>query len=115
MDRFLLQRHSAKYKNIDTIFNGGGGGYDLIIVDGPFGSKHYSRSQIIDFVKYAMPKQFCIFIDDTERAGEKDTIKIICEIFNDKGTKYLKKSYIGEKNEHTIICSDSLNFLTSLR
>jgi hypothetical protein len=101
------------YKNINEIMRGDG--YDLIIVDGPFGSKHYSRSQIIDFVKNGMPEQFRIFIDDTERKGEKDTVKIICETLGDKGVKYFKKEYIGEEKDHTIIFSDDLKFLASLK
>jgi hypothetical protein len=54
-------------------------------------------------------------MDDTERVGENDTLKIICDIINSKGIKHLIKEYIGEKNKHTIICSEDLAFLTSLR
>jgi hypothetical protein len=46
-------------------------------------------------------------MDDTEREGEKDTIRTICETLEDE--------YTGEKNQHTVICSEDLKFLTSLR
>jgi hypothetical protein len=68
---------TLSYKNINNIT---GDEYDLIIVDGPFGSRHYSRPQIIDIVKNGLPEQFCIFIDDAERNGEKETIGVLCKI-----------------------------------
>jgi hypothetical protein len=95
--------------------NYGGGGHDLIIVDGPFGSEHYSRPQIIDIVKKGLPKQFCIFMDDTERSGEKETMEALCGLLQTANIKFLMKNYIGEKNQHTIICSEDLKFLTTLR
>jgi hypothetical protein len=91
------------YKNIDGIW--GKGGYDLIIVDGPFGSKHYSRSQIINIIKYGLPEQFCIFMDDTERNGEKETVKEICRELGEKGIKHLIKENRGIRKHHTIIYS----------
>jgi hypothetical protein len=100
--------------NYITIGGGGGLEYDLIIVDGPFGSEHYSRSQIINFVKGSLSKQFCIFMDDAERKGEKETITMVCKTLNDRKIRYLLKNYIGEKNHHVIICSNDLTFLTSL-
>lgn len=57
--------------------------YDLVIVDGPFGSDHYSRSQSIEIVKNNLSKRFCIFFDDSEREGEKETINTVCKILTD--------------------------------
>jgi hypothetical protein len=93
----------------------GGGGYDLIIVDGPFGSEHYSRSQSVAIIKNNMKNRFCILFDDSERIGEKETMHMIYKILDDKEIKYMTRDYIGEKNEHTIICSEDLKFLVSLR
>jgi hypothetical protein len=104
---------TLSYKNIEGIFIEKE--YDFIIVDGPFGSEHFSRSQIIDIVKNGLPKQFCIFLDDSERNGESETIEAICKILNDSGILFLKADYVGEKNQHTIICSEDLKFLTSLK
>jgi hypothetical protein len=104
---------TLSYKNIDEITNVGG--YDLIIVDGPFGSPRYSRSQIINIVSGNLPKQFCILMDDSNRKGEKETIKAICKIFEDKKTNYFIKEYASGKKSHTVICSDDLKFLKTLR
>jgi hypothetical protein len=103
------------YKNIDEIIMGGAGWHDLIIVDGPLGSKHYSRSQSVGVVKNNLGERFCIFFDDSQRIGEKETIHIICNILDDKKIKYYTKNYIGEEKQHTIICTADLKFLTSLR
>ncbi|MDR2865579.1 MAG: hypothetical protein LBV68_08225 [Spirochaetaceae bacterium] len=89
--------------------------YDFIVVDGPFGYPRYARPQIIDIVKAGMPKRFCILFDDSERIGEQDTIKVVCKILANNNTGYLIRDYVGEKNQHTIICSPDLKFLTSLR
>jgi len=89
--------------------------YDLIIVDGPFGSKNYSRSQIIKIAKNNLRKNFCIFMDDSERIGEQETIKEICKVLEEQKIEFLIKEYVGEKNRHTIICSKDMKFLTSLR
>jgi hypothetical protein len=104
---------TLSYKNMEEIFTEKE--YDFIIVDGPFGSEHFSRSQIIDIVKNGLPKRFCIFLDDSERNGESETIEMICKILNDSGITFLKTDYLGEKNQHTIIYSEDLKFLTSLR
>jgi hypothetical protein len=103
---------TLSYKNIGEIIEGK---YDFIVVDGPFGSAHYSRSQIIGVVKNGLPKQFCILMDDTERNGEQETIGILRNVLQEKGIKYLIQEYPGEKSHHTIICSEDQKFLTSLR
>jgi hypothetical protein len=101
------------YKNMNEIMREDG--YDLIIVDGPFGSRHYSRSQIIDFVKNGMPERFCIFVDDTERNGERDTVKMICDTLDDQEIPFSKKECIGEEKDHTVIYSGHLRFLALLK
>ncbi|MDR1244130.1 MAG: hypothetical protein LBJ79_02985 [Endomicrobium sp.] len=100
------------YKNIDRLNTVE---TDLYIVDGPFGSPRYSRPQIINIVQRGLKDRFCIFIDDTERQGEKDTVKEICEILQNSSIKYCIREYFGEEKYHTVICSDDLKFLTSLR
>ncbi|MDR2529249.1 MAG: glycosyltransferase family 4 protein [Synergistaceae bacterium] len=100
------------YKNINEIKNGQ---YDFICVDGPFGSKRYSRSQIIDMAD-SLSEQFCIFIDDSQRKGEKETLNELIKILKHKMQAELYcRNYIGEKNQHTLVCSKHLKFLTCLR
>ncbi|MDR2601212.1 MAG: hypothetical protein LBC53_01980 [Spirochaetaceae bacterium] len=87
------------HKNIDELRAGGGGGCSLIVVGGPFGGPRYSRSLIIHIVKCGVPKQFCIFLDDAERRGEKETIAEICEALECAGVNFLKAEYKGEKKQ----------------
>jgi len=103
---------TQSYKNLKSITSNRQ--YDLIIVDGPFGSEHYSRSQIIDLVPNGLTNTFCIFMDDSDRKGENETVQEICKILNENKIKYCIRKYDGEKNHHTIICSENLKFLTSL-
>jgi len=103
---------TLSYNGIDEVL--GNFKYDLVIVDGPVGSEHYSRSQIIDVSKNNLCEQFCIFMDDSQRNGEKETIKEICSVLTAKKIEYLTKEYFGEKS-HTLICSGDLNFLSTLR
>jgi len=88
--------------------------YDFVVVDGPIGSEHYSRSQIIEIAKKSLSEQFCILIDDSQRNGEQETVKEVCRILESKGINYLQREYSGEK-KHAIICSEDLKFLLTLR
>jgi len=87
--------------------------FDFILVDGPFGSEHYSRSQIIHLAENNLAETFCIIIDDCNRIGEQETIEEIRNSLSSKGIKFALNTYIG-KSSHAIICSENLNFLTSL-
>jgi hypothetical protein len=87
--------------------------YDLIIVDGPFGSKHFSRPQIIELSQKCLADSFCIIMDDTHREGEMETAIEVQRVLKDLGVNYCSTTYSSSK-KHTLICSPDLNFLTSL-
>lgn len=99
------------YKNIvNTLQNKY---FDLIVVDGPFGCDHYSRTEIIDLAKNNIKDHFCIIIDDAERQGEQETIQEVTEVLKIRKMEFCIRTYSATK-EHTLICSPDLNFLTSL-
>jgi len=104
---------TLSYKGLDNIIRGDK--YDLIIVDGPFGSDHYSRSQVISLVPQGLSDIFCIFMDDSNRKGEIETIQEVCKKLSNEKIKYCIHHYDGEKTNHTIICSENLRFLTTLK
>lgn len=87
--------------------------YDLLVVDGPFGSSHYSRSQAIDLCQNNLSDNFCVIIDDTERAGERETVEEIKNILKLNNIDFSSMDYSTIKT-HTLICSKKLSFLTSL-
>jgi hypothetical protein len=99
------------YKDIDKKL--AGKKFDFVLVDGPFGSPHYSRSQIVGIAKDNLKERFCILIDDTERVGEKEIIQEIVDVLESNHIDYFMRTYISSKN-HTLICSADMKFLTSL-
>ncbi len=49
---------------------------DLLLVDGPQGSRRHSRRGGLEWVAHALaPEHFLVIFDDAERAGEMDTIR----------------------------------------
>lgn len=87
--------------------------FDFILVDGPFGSEHFSRSQIIHLAENNLAKTFCIIIDDCNRIGEQETVAEVETILKKRGVKYAINKYPG-LSDFVVICSDDLKFLTSL-
>lgn len=88
--------------------------YDLIVVDGPWGSYHYSRHQIIDIAEAdLLSDAFIIIIDDYNRKGEKETAHDLRRVLVRKGISFKEGVYSGSKDT-LIICSEEYNFLISL-
>lgn len=88
--------------------------FDLIIVDGPWGSQHYSRYQIIDVVENdLLAKDFVILFDDYDRPGEKETVSKLREVLKARNISFKEGLYWGMKGS-ILICSEKYKFLTSL-
>lgn len=99
------------YQGVKTAFENQK--FDFILVDGPFGSEHYSRSQIIQLAENNLAETFCIIIDDCNRIGEQETVAEVENALKDNGVKYAINRYYG-LSDYVVICSDNLKFLTSL-
>lgn len=87
--------------------------YDLLVIDGPYGSPHFSRIQSVEVIKGHLADHFCIILDDTERLGEQETVSEIKHILDEKKIPYITADYSSSKR-HTLICSADLKFLTTL-
>ena len=87
--------------------------FDFILVDGPHGSKHFSRSQIVNIAQNNLLPSFCIIIDDTEREGEQEIIQEVISVLESSGIVYCCREYRASK-KHMLICSQDYKFLTSL-
>jgi 16S rRNA G966 N2-methylase RsmD len=88
--------------------------FDLIVVDGPWGSNHFSRYQIIDLVENGfLAETFMIIVDDVERVGEQETVAKLREILIAKQISFVESVYSGAK-QSILICSPIYKFLTSL-
>ena len=86
--------------------------FNLVMIDGPLGSKHYSRPQILDVVDN-LADSFVIMLDDMNRIGEQETWGLLKEKLVARGIKFVEKIYSSDK-DLGVICSPDLEFLTSL-
>ena len=115
----LMDMEMINYKEVETRTYAEienyciGNKYDLIVVDGPLGSEHYSRPQIINLAKDHLAKTFCIIIDDTNRIGEEETVSDLFAVLESRKIEYCHKTYKSIKS-FTVVCSKGLRFLTTL-
>jgi hypothetical protein len=88
--------------------------YDLVVIDGPWGSRRKSRDQIVELIDAGgLAGRFVLLFDDAERRGEKETIRRTEAALKKLGKPYVKGFYRGAK-ESCVICSADYRFLTSL-
>lgn len=115
----LLDLENIKYKGFDTVTYKemdkalAGKVFDFVLVDGPFGSDHYSRPEVLDVVKGHLASSFCIIMDDTDRTPEWETAQEIMSLLKQQGVEYCSTEYKASKI-HTLICSADRKFLTTL-
>lgn len=113
--------HKQNYKGIRNIWSYvdfqscvSGKQYDLILIDGPYGSgAKFSRIDILSIIPENLDDSFAIIIDDYERAGEKNMVKELEYLLQKNNIAYKKGVYPGEK-ECCVIVSEDNAFLTSL-
>ncbi len=89
--------------------------FDLISIDGPFGgyAKIYARVDILRVLPSCLEDSFVIFMDDSNRPGEKQTIKEMLAVLEKNNIKYSTGEYKGNKFTY-IITSEDLKFLCTL-
>lgn len=86
--------------------------FDLVLIDGPRGSEHYSRPEILDIVEN-LDKSFVILLDDMNRIGEKESWNLLKQKLNDKGIDFIDRVYSSDKSLG-LLCSPDLSWLTTL-
>jgi|GluameStandDraft_1065615.scaffolds.fasta_scaffold28925_1 hypothetical protein len=87
--------------------------YDVISIDGPWGSEGISRIDILPYIPQCLKKSWCILIDDYERDGEKN---LVCELekkLQNSVVHYCKKVY-GKDRQLCLLTSDDNRFMCSL-
>lgn len=115
----VLELAEIEYKGVKTLAYSDLGKvinkqkYDLIVVDAPYGSPRYSRSNIISLIPNNLSENFCIIIDDCQRTGEQETLEEIREILNKNNLKFVEATYSGSK-KHTLFCDTNQKYLTTL-
>jgi len=89
------------------------GEFDLYLIDGPFGSSHYSRYDIMKLANNFEPEnQFIIVMDDYNRQGEKETIADLLALFKQKNINVFHNSYTGNKSV-MVIATEKYKYATS--
>jgi hypothetical protein len=87
--------------------------FDLYLIDGPFGSPHYSRYDLMNIAQSFEPDdQFIIVMDDYNRIGEKETIADLLALFKNKDVKVFHNSYTGNKSV-MVIATEKYKYATS--
>jgi len=87
--------------------------YELIIVDGPFGTKRNSRIGIANYLPKILDKDnFIIVFDDAARKGEIDTIKAIKKILKKNIISFQEFHVYGSKKQ-TCLVSPNYTFLAT--
>ncbi len=63
----------VKYEGLTSLI--GNQQFEMVIVDGPTGTRTFSRSSILDHLGNLSPEKFIIIFDDINRPGEKQVVK----------------------------------------
>jgi hypothetical protein len=78
--------------------------YDLYVIDGPLGSEHFSRYEIIGLAEsFNKNDEFVIIFDDFNRVGEKETFKELKSILKRNNVKYYTYEYTGNKSVKVLV------------
>lgn len=105
-------KQTLTYNQIDELYKVNH--YNLIVIDGPYGSNSYSRSQIIDLVENnCLHDDFIIIMDDYNRPGEVQTMNKVEKILHEKGIRFKTGVYRGQKDTY-ILCSLKYQYLCEL-
>ena len=86
--------------------------FNLILIDGPLGSAHFSRPQILDVVDN-LDKSFVILMDDMNRVGEQETFEALKNKLRENNIDFKEGFYESDKRLG-LICSPDLEWLTTL-
>jgi hypothetical protein len=88
--------------------------FDLYIIDGPYGSPHYSRYDIVTITaNFDVQDEFIILLDDYNRKGEQETFEDLLQLFRKKNIKTYHQSYSGNKSV-MVIATEKYKYITSL-
>jgi hypothetical protein len=86
--------------------------YDLYLIDGPRGLPNYSRYDICEIASsFEINSEFIIIIDDYNRIGEKQTVKDLLCILNEKKIKTSHKVFSGTKDQ-IVIATEKYKIVT---
>lgn len=117
MEVFQLSVHATEtlaYKGLPEKLKECNLKFNLILIDGPWGSAKYSRYNVVELIERdLLSDDFIIIMDDFNRQGEKQTVEIIRQKFENTGKPSVFAVYKGEK-EVAVLASGQYKYLESL-
>lgn len=75
-------------RGYDTSALAGERDFDVLLVDGPRGSRRRSRWGCLELIESCLGDDFLIIFDDAERRGELDTIAAAVKLLDSRGRRY---------------------------
>jgi len=76
--------------------------FDFVIIDGPpanIPEIQFSRCPVINFLKNKLEKNFCIFLDDVDRVGERKLANDIISLYPNNQSSYISKTFFVTYSE----------------
>ena len=117
-----LEREYKQFKEDDRVLafsnfkeTFAGQKFDFISIDAPLGGEAivYARIDILDLIPDCLAESFMIIMDDYNRQGEKNMVKVLEENLKENDIIYVKGVYSGQK-DCLVICSEDLKFVCSM-
>lgn len=110
--KFRDKYKSLNYINFDRLSTYGS--FSLIIIDGPNGTKNYSRNDVYQNLESLIDfENFIIIFDDTDRLGEHQTFTAILNKLRKLGVAHDHCVYYGDKFV-SLVYSTNYSYLNSL-
>lgn len=101
-NQYELYHYEQFRENLDDLK------YDFISIDAPFGhvDNEFSRIDVLDLIPDCLASSFVIMVDDVNRKGEQNMIRLLKEILDKNGIEYSSGMYVGDKDTYTIASMD---------
>lgn len=95
-----VRGRTTKFYDLGTSLEGKK--FDLLVVDGPYGEKRYSRWGSLQLIDKHLQDEFLIIFDDAERLGEEDTYIEALRLLQEKGVKVYTRMIEAQKSQFII-------------
>ncbi|MDQ2719731.1 MAG: hypothetical protein M3Z26_08240 [Bacteroidota bacterium] len=105
---------SLLYKDLAGLLAPEGKKFNLVVIDGPWGSDNFSRYNVIDLVdRQLIDDEFIIIVDDYNREGEQQTFEDLKQVLAKHKGDFKTSFYSGDKTQSIITCK-KFGYLCSL-
>jgi hypothetical protein len=80
------------------------GPFDVVMCDGPRGSRRYSRYGVLAILEHGLPTDFVVIVDDAERIGEQDTLLAMISRLQANGRRF-SLGYVRAQKTQVILAA----------